>query len=282
MALGTGTHWEGPLLGSDRAQGGLCEEMHADLVSRRNRWSYFDDFIRADDFTSADWTATQIAANGAVAIQPQHGGVMRVTSGAVDNDGEGSVQLDFIGPAFPSAADTPDGLTNRIIAFGARAAISNWSTSTWYIGMGAVDTTFVLATSLIAAVGGDNCVGFHHTAEAVTQGGIVSGAGGEGNDVRLVSAGTAVANMQGTLLSAAQVPRAVPADAAVDGVMHEFGIRIIGTNMVEFYLNGVLRHRRQMNVAFAAVGQTITFAHTCTGGADTNLDIDYVWIAGTR
>lgn len=282
MALGTGTHWEAPLLGSDRAQGGLCEEISVDLMSRRNRWGYFFDFIRSDDFTAADWTATIIAANGGVGLQSLNGGVLRITSGAVDNDGEGSVQLDFVAPAIPSTADTPDGLSNRIIAFGARAAISNWSTSTWYIGMGAVDTTFVLATSLIAAVGGDNCVGFHHTAEAVTQGGIVSPAGGEGNDVRLVSAGTAVANMQGTLLSAAQVPRAVPADAAVDGVMHEFGVRIIGTNVVEYYLNGTLRHRRQMNVAFAAVGQTITFANTCTGGADNSMDIDYVWFAGTR
>lgn len=280
MALGTGTHWEGPLLGSDRAQGGLLEEMCADLNSRRNRWGYFYDFIRADDFTTADWTATQIAANGGVGLQIANGGLLRITSGAVDNDGEGSVQTDGVIPVVPSTNDTPDGLANRICAFGARVSIADWSASSWYIGLAGGDTTLMAATSLLTATGGDNCVGFHHVAEAQTQGGIL---GPDLNDVRLISAGGGVANYQGTLLSAAQNPRSVPVNATVDGVFHEFGVKIIGVNMVEYYLNGVLRHRRVTSNNFSTVnGQTISFANVCTGGADNNMDIDYVWMAGTR
>lgn len=284
MALGTGTHWQGPLLGAV----GAYEELPAAIQSQRDAWYVFFDFNEGAQVAvgaGTSWaTGTQIGATGTVAaVNNQPGGIMRVTSGAVDNAGIGSWQFLPNSGCIPTTANSLSGLDNRKIAFGARIAISDFSVSDWFFGLATVDTTLMLATGLLAATGGDNCVGFQHAGEAVNQGGISSAAGGDGNDVRLVSAGTAVANMQGTLLSAAQVPRVALANADIDGVFFDYAVQIIGLQTVEFYINGTLRHRRLMGTAFAAAQNLLpSFTNVCAGGADCNMDIDYVWFGATR
>ena len=280
MSLGTGTHWQGPLLGAT----GATEDLPVAIQNQRDAWYVFMDFNIGSELAvgaGTSWaTGTQIGATGVIGGAAVAGGVMRVTSGAVDNAGIGSWQYLPNAVTTPTTANSISGLDNRKIAMGARIAISDFSVSDWFFGLGTVDTTFMLATGALAATGADNFVGFHHVAEATAQGGLT---GPDGNDLRLASAGTAVANYQGTLLSAAQAPRPVAANADVDGVFFEYAIQIIGLTNVEYYINGTLRHRRALGTALAAgINLVPSFTHVCAGGADANMDIDYVWFGATR
>lgn len=271
MALGTGTHWEGPLLGSRD----LYEEIPVDIQSRRFRSSYIYDWldIQEDD----GWTLTTITSGTAAITTDLANGVIRI-SATVDAQGIGSFQPN-VSNLLPSTVNTADGLDNRIIAFGARFSHSNYDIANWFFGLGAFDTTFMGVAGDILTPGADNMVGWHHIVDATAQGGLT---GPDGNNLRMVSAGGGVANYQATMLSAAQVPLPVPVDAAVDGVMIEYGIRIIGTQDVEFYRNGVLRHRRRMTVPLStAVGIIPTFCLIANGTIDT-WDVDYVWGSSTR
>lgn len=268
MALGTGTHWEGPLLGSDKAQGGLCEEVPADIQSRRHRSALFYDFIDAND--DATLAVTTLTAGTAVIVGPTTNGILRLTTGAVADQGLGSVQFSLDAAAYLSASttDSSDGLPNRLISFGCRASLADWSDNDWFIGLAGTDTTLMASTGALTTVGFDNGVGFRHLVA-------------DGNDLGFVSAGAAVANIEVTLFSAAQVPRVAPANAGVDAVFHEFGITIDGTQNIAFYINGVLRHRRRMANALAAAMTPSLTLISGTGVANT-MDVDYLWTSQTR
>lgn len=277
MALGTGTHWSGPLLGADNAQGGLYEEVPADILSRVNRSSVFYDYHDGQDFTTTiNWTLTQLVGGGAAGSVAGSNGVLQINCAAVDAQGVGSFQNNVAG-FVPSTANSLDGMENRIIAAACRFSHSDFSIANWFFGLAAADTTLMNTTGTLLAVGGDNFVGWHHIVDAVAQGGLT---GPDGNDVRMASAGTAVANYEGTLLSAAQNPLAAPANAAIDSVMVEYGIKIIGTQNVEFYRNGILRHRRRMSAALAG-SLTLSFG-MISNGTDENWLVDYVWGNASR
>lgn len=266
MALGTGSHWEAPILGSDKAAGGLCEEAPTLLQTARVRSHNFLDFINQADL--ATLTATQIGVGGAFTQLAVANGLIRAASTIVD-EGWGSIQAGSGAQTYlvPTLVDTVDGLANRIISFEARCSLLDWSDCDWFIGIGGLDTTFMQTTGVLLTTGADNHVGFHHLLA-------------DGNDVRLSSAGAAVANTQVTLLSAAQAPRPVLANAAVDGVMNTFGIKVTGTQDAEFYLNGMLRHRRRMANALAA---SLTPTFTIIANATLiNMEIDYFWTSSTR
>ena len=125
MAIGTGSsHWEGPLYGSDRAQGGLAEEAPVFVQSQRFRQIYFNDFCRPFEGATgatAEWaTPTQLAANGSVSFSNAGLGVLSILSGNVNNDGVGSFQLNYA-PVAPSASASADGFfSKRIIEYGIR------------------------------------------------------------------------------------------------------------------------------------------------------------------
>lgn len=278
MFRGTGTHFGSPLLGDERAGGGLYEEVPADILSRIARSSQFYDFTDGLDFSSSNnWVVTQIAANGSsTSVVGAANGVHQIDSAAVNNDGIGSFQTN---KSFMTASttDSIDGMDNRIISAGARFSVSDYSGSDWFFGIAEIDSTLMLATGLLAANGADNCVGFQHAGEAVNQGGVSQT---DGNDIRLVSAGGGVANIQATLASAAQFPVAIPADAAVDGILIEYGIKIIGTQNVEWYRNGRLVHRRRMSNALANA-MCLSFANVSVG-ASVLMNIDFVWGSASR
>lgn len=281
MFRGTGTHFGSPLLGDERAGGGLYEEVPVDLQSRINRNAFFIDFHDGLDFSAGNtFLLTQLTAGGAVnPINPGANGQIRLTPAAVDAQGVGSFQY-VTRSLMATTADSIDGMDNRIIACGARFLHSDFSIADWYFGLAESDTTLMGATGLLLTNGGDNCVGFHHIVDAVAQGGVT---GPDGNNLRMVSAGTGVANYETTFLSAGNVaPVAVPTDAQIDGVFVSYGIKIIGTQNIEFYRNEKLVHRRRMSTALStSVGLVPSFA-IVSNGTDENFDIDYVWYSSSR
>lgn len=281
MAIGTGSHWKNPLLGSDAAGEGLYEEVPVDVLSRSVRSTWFNDFIFGDDFQSTSWTTTQIAANGTAALDnsgTRSNGFILITSGAVNNDGVGGTRLN-IAEWGPSSSASIDGLTKRVISCGARFSVSDYSSSDWIFGLfqpGAnsiIDATGAVVTST-------DGVGWHHIGEATTQGGQI---GPDGNNVRMVSWGTALANYATTYASAGNVaPVALPTDAAIDGTLVDYGFKIIGNQDVEFYRNGRLIHRRrQANVFTSGVQLELYFANVGTGSSIV-MAVDYVWVSSSR
>lgn len=277
MALGTGSHWEGALLGSDASQGGLCEEVPVEVTSRRFRATSFYEFADAAEDDAGSWTTTQVGAAGTASIiSGVNGGIIRLVSVGGANTGVGSWQNNQASIEASNAV-TADGIVHRIISFGARMRHSDWSATNWFIGFAVFDTTLMDATGALLATACDNFVGFHHVFDATLQGGIT---GPDGNDLRLVSAGTAVANYQATLLSAAQRPLPVPANAAIDNVFIDVGCKITSLQDVEFYVNGTLRHRRRMGTAMVAGSQLVISGAQIEPGS--NFDLDYVWASVTR
>jgi len=256
----------------------LYEDVPVDILSRSQRLGYFQDFIElgSGSAAAAGHFNVQVIVSGTADVAANvPNGIFRLAATAV-NEGVGSAQTAgsaavAFAPAqaylTASVADALDRSLNRLIAFGVRASVSDFSNCDWFLGLGGQDGTFMDATGVLLTTGGDNHVGFHHLLA-------------DGNDVRLSSAGAGVANTQATLLSAAQVPRAVPNDAAVDGVMFEYGIRIVGTQDVEFYINRTLRHRRRMANALAST-LLPTFTLIANAAAIT-YDIDYYWVSQTR
>lgn len=286
MAIGTGqTHWQSGHVG---AEGTPYDEVPLQVPNRRFAIERFVDFTDVGEVTG--WALTQVGITGTFTASNQANGVALLASGITDNAGVGSLQWDNAGGTvagtlaaclIPSTVNSLSGLDNRIIACGARFNVADYSLGDWFFGLAAVDTTLLLATGLLASTGADNCVGFHHAGEAVTQGGLT---GADGNDVRLVSAGTGIANIVGTRLSAANQPLPVPANADIDGVFVEYAVRIVGTRNVEWYRNGVLRHSRLMATPFAGFVMTPSFANLLVGagGVSNDMNIDYVWFSSTR
>ena len=94
MSIGNGSHWEGPLLGSDKGQGGLCEDVPIEIQNRRFRVSQLYDWM--DQQEDDQWTLTQLGANGTGTITSTgangDGGFIRLAGSAVDDAGVGSFQ----------------------------------------------------------------------------------------------------------------------------------------------------------------------------------------------
>lgn len=291
MAIGTGTHFNSPVLGARD----LYEDVPIDILSRTQRSGYFVDFIEpSTDSTSGIMSSTAITAVTTSAVQTSatgqlaSNGVYRIAN-TVDAQGCGSLQAVGTAANFAPAqnmlgginAVMLDGSTTSVTSFGARVRIANYDISDWFIGLAGIDTTLLLATGLLATTGFDNGVGFHHMNHTGPQGGL---SGSDGNAVRFVQAGQGIANYVATLntSSSATVPITLPADAAVDNVWFEFGIRLIGTTKCEWYINRTLRHKATLANAFAASSGLVPSFGFVTNGTVNNMDIDYFWVSQTR
>lgn len=82
MTLGRGTHWKGPLLGSDLSGGGLFEDFPAHLMGS-NEVSYWATSFM--DHTLAQyWTQTNLTAGTATIAQESPSPILSLTHGTVD------------------------------------------------------------------------------------------------------------------------------------------------------------------------------------------------------
>lgn len=94
---------------------------------------FFDDF---DTYTAADWTVTLIGAGGTAALGDADGGVLVVTTDALDND---QVTLQKVGESFLLAS-------GKEAWFKARFKVADATQSDFQIGLVVTDTTPLDAT----------------------------------------------------------------------------------------------------------------------------------------
>lgn len=235
-----------------------------DIVSQRD-WSIFrQDFQRVEEID--DWVGTEIGTSGTFAITAgAPNGILNLSS-TTANEGYGSFQFSSSGVANQGAFITA--AANRIVCYEVRVAIDDVDDADWFIGIGEVDTTFISLAGALLANGADNHVGFHHL---IADSGVPT----------LSSSGTALANVDSTQLGSG-INRfgSTVSFTIADTTFHKYGIRIVGTAGIEFYIDDILVHVRTSGTVFDTA-MTPTFCMIANGSA-VDMDIDYVMVATTR
>ena len=242
-----GTHWEGPLLGSENARGGLFRGMNmratefgtvsdalygdpAATGQNLGRWTWTEQFVEADTIapTGRYFTLTQIVAGTVTLAAEQTNHVLNLNHGTADQ-----------GPAVRYLGSQGGGdsicrpTTATVTSFECRARHqTNVATNDAFIGF----YTSVAAHPLVAA-------GTLNTA-AISQG--VGFHWLDANDGRPVLVAW-VNNTAETLVN----PPTLATD--VVGVFREFGVRmtgaITGGPSAEFYVGGLRIFRHQFSAA---------------------------------
>lgn len=148
MALIPGSHWTGPLLGDGRSGGGIAEDMPADLVSRRDVFCWFEDFMSADSYSAALWAETTVGvvAGNTLALADEPMGVLLVNPGTAVSTGYGGVRRNGTDPMFLNPRDIGDGTTgflNGVLAWEARVKVDLIANGSFVIGIGIEDATII-------------------------------------------------------------------------------------------------------------------------------------------
>jgi hypothetical protein len=234
-----------------------------ELINRRNYTTYFNDFIEIADFgaavtgsgTAGDWTVTAIGTMtvGTAAITgDSESGLLTLTPDATDNEGY-HIQM----TAADSAGELWTPATGRVISFEAYVTAGDWDGQDYFIGLAETSATLVGATGALTC---DNLVGFHHLIADVGL-------------IQCVHTGTADANET-------RVGTANPV-IFTDSALHRFGVRVINTNRVEWFVDGQLVRRATMTVPFDDK-MCISFGNVGSNAATDILAIDYVTVSQTR
>lgn len=268
---------DGVVYGDFLSQGGLFANsivQHAsDVVGN---YLYVCDFLKWTDWNSiltdetvGDWTQTDVGTqtvNPNVFIDHDNaGGILRLDSDATDGDG---VHLQYTAGASTDARPgggaflAPAANITHSWLFRCRWEGAGATDHHWFLGFGETSATFMDADGDIADV---EFFGFHHNADD----------DGDGIPRLIYSGGDTVETAQ---TANDRSISAVAADTWVD-----LGCRLVGTDRIEWYVNGALRGHAQISSAFTA-NMCISIGAVMQGVvADTQaLDIDLIVAAGQR
>ncbi len=241
------SHVRGGIFNTRRTRGGLLEGVPTTINEQRQVYTRFLDFDQNED-TTVGWVATTITG-GTLALNTAGTGSLRLSHGTA-NQGFGSVQFaDDTLLLAPTAG--------KVITFGALVDISDVSDADWYIGLAETDTTFLEAAGTLATNGSDNMAGFYHLVA-------------DANTVDMIQNGTAGTAQE---TNATALP--------VDNTFIEYGVRITGTQNVEFYMDGIKQGSTVITTAAMDTALVPTFAIVDNGNTVT-MDIDYTWWSITR
>jgi len=216
-------------------------------------FEYMDDFVleanSGDDLTRR-YVVTQLTGGGAVTHEAANGGVILIDAGnASDNNGVGSAQPDSNGIVVPAAGRNIycEMRVERTVQSGGQ-----------FFGLGEVDTTFVTASHLGAPAIGFVC---DAGSSAITVLDTVTTTTATANDSETVTAGVV------TGMSDADKFRT-------------YGIEIIGTGEVRFYVDRSLVATHTANISTNALVPSFASVNSTT--TRSKLKVDYVYIVSDR
>lgn len=261
MSLGNGTHWQGPLRGSDAAAGGLCEDVPAELVARRDAMFWWNDFHTEDDglVGATSWVASDIgvAVAAGTGIGVGDLGVLNVDAGTANATGRQAQLAGTLVSGVGLLALNDTNRNGKFSAWEARLRVTPVTDGVALVGMCAVDVSLLTAAdpALLAMTDG---IFFTIASGVVTpfaRRASVNGA---------TTFTTTVANNVFISLGARVRPISVAA----------------GTGLIEFYVNGVLRQR--VNGSVPNVGLCPSLAMVNGTGVTSDLNCDYFWAASER
>lgn len=90
-----------------------------------------------DNYTSGDWTVSQVAGSGTVALQDAQGGVIKITNGSSDND---ETQIQKKGEAYKLATGKP-------LWFETEIKVNTASQADIYVGLGITNASSISGAS---------------------------------------------------------------------------------------------------------------------------------------
>jgi len=266
MSRNTGTHFQGPIFGSDRAGGGLLDGVPAEVLANREESIYFNDFLNAqkDLNLTTEWEAVDV---GTVTVNPstfiQSGvahGVLRLIADATDGDGN-CLQTTFPTGGVEGNALVP--LANRTICAEFKVTHSDWSANHWFLGIMEDAATNALLDTNGDMAGSLEYLGFHHNGDD------------DGDAIpKLVLAGG-----NNTEVTTSASVRSI--SAFTDATYVRLGVKLTGTTVCDWYVDGVRRGGATAASAFTAPLYVAIGAVNNGAVADT-MDLDWVWTSQTR
>ena len=271
----SGSHYQGPLLGSNRAVGGALADAPLELASRPDWFVYENDFtqIEQDYLATTDWSLTQVSAGGSASILAATGasetGILRLDCPAnldgpiVQLDGSAAAGLSPLG--FTPSASSATALPSECY-FAARFAIQDVSAQGTFVGLAELNSQTAVIATPTGGITSDTHCGFHTD-----------------------SSGTLIFTAAGADDTAAVTVADCLITDLTDGDYVEVAMRLIGTTTAEGYVREVntaynepWRKVGTLTTAAAWANQMlITFANL-GGGTGDDLDIDYVGMAVRR
>ena len=261
MARVSGTHFQGPVLGSRD----LTEDVGIQDVNQRDVISWFNDFIWTDDFDTTAWTLNDIGVPAATNISIEadaHGGILLVDPGTTVSTGR-QAQYTGTGPAgeFLDLANTA--ANGKFLAWEARFKVDAFAQGTLWIGMGETDT------SLISAGGAEGCTN-SFSVRTLTTGNLFFGS-------RVANSTAASLQIAGALANDTYIRVGMAAQLKSNFTSDTT------TTSIDCYVNGVKRGSiSAAGGVLNAVGYCPSVAAVNAAGALLDGRVDYFWVAFQR
>jgi hypothetical protein len=267
------TAFSGPVLGNADSLGGAGINLPIEIINLSDNWSvYFNDFNKKSDYSTDDFTVTQVGATGTVTVELD---ALRLDV-TTDDDGaqvqlDGSVATGLAPIGHTPTAAVADTSAAAQTVFGARFKIMDVSASGIFVGLAELISggSGILADSS-SSVTSDTHVGFSQ--QDSDNGAIIFSAAGDDD--------TAADEVNGT---------DVMSTPLLDGIWVEVAIRMTGAAQYEAWVKTQASTTLKYNkIASGTIADSNwdkqllpTFA--CLGAATTDdLWIDYVFVASKR
>lgn len=294
MAISTGTHWAGPLLGSEKAGGGLFDDVPvAQWSELRSRWK-----MRLEDFDEdmasiavanlIGWTETAVgAAAGRTMVVDKENGFLNVNADATADEGTNAQmngvtsQLTYTNTNHKSIGpltSTTTLMANRALLFECRInflqAVGTAWTNKLVIGWMTTDTAMMTAATgaLTLATGGG--LFFH-----ILPTGVINFVTQRTSTPASVSTGLSVGTLSTTYLAANWLTLGFKAVWSADPTS------ATNNGYVDYYVNNTLRGR-VVNQNPMTSGQTYSVSYEFINGAaaapQADMAIDYILTGITR
>lgn len=267
-----GTHFQGPILGSDRSMGGALEDAPVDVFARTQWVSYFNDFTRVDiDYvTTTDWSLTQVSGGGSASLIPLDQGILRLDCPADEDgpiiqfDSSQAAGLGMMGITPAAAVANTSEATDAV--FAARFRITDVSASGIFVGLAELNSESAIIATPEGGITSDTHAGFAQT---------------DANAGAIIFTATGAAAAAATTVTGTNV---IP-NALADNEYIEVAVRVTGTTRTRGYVReGGTRWRQiaDFDVSAAFANQMLVSFANIGGAAGDDLDIDYVYFAAKR
>lgn len=258
--------------GAEASAGGLFRDLPISYGPLQNRdfQVHFNDFDNG--LSSSGWDEADV---GTQTLNPtlisshllsEPTGAIAMDSDATDGDGTGIYWATSGGNNQAPGYVLP--AANKVAAFECRVKHEDWDAHHWFCGLAEHNDTTGILDANGDVIASTEYVGFHHNDDDDADG-----------IPRLVAAGGN--NTEVTTAPVTRNGRTITLTAGTDDTYRTMGIRIIGTDKIEWYLDGTFVAGATLASAFT--GQlTMAFGNVMNAASGDRLTIDYVALVQTR
>lgn len=273
LPIFSGSHYHGPILGSDRAMAGALENAPIDAFGQTRWVTYFNDFKLVDhDYnTTTDWSLTQVTGGSAsivVNAATRDIGVLVLDCPAANQgpivqlDGSGTVTAAPLGH-LPAAAVSGTSIATEAV-FAARFRIQDVSAQGTFVGLAELNSASAVIATPTGGITSDTHIGFHTD-----------------------STGDLIFTVAGNDDTAAQTATSILPDALTDSEWIEVACRASGNTRARGYIREPGSKTKWKEVADIELttawdSQLLVTMANLGGAANDDLWVDYVYLSRLR